>query len=798
MDANQQRFWVALGGRVWVPTESQTVETHRDFLRLAKVRPERPLAEDTAVAEERLKLVPGARDPLGGRAWYDAGEKAIFATSAGLPPTKLLDVAGQVTDFALGFDGYLYIAAGGQVTVRDPLGRYPEITPELPAGFTAWRLAPDPRGGAWVLDRSHKKLARLHGRLFPADPVGGFPDDMFRPQPENPSPFRFELLADGWLGAEEDPVAIAVGSELGAAVLVWKPDNRCHVRLAGGKEQPGARATLSEAKRAWSLAWLEGRRFAVLISRTVTADESELEALVYEFDDGVVEEIGEIFPLREPETGPFLHGLSQPVDYPSREVGSRPLVSISLPSYAAKGSAWLGKRDSEITGVPGSDTVRTNFDSGVTGTAWHRLYVEAEIPPETGFIVYAAASDAIEVPSSIPETEWCAHYFGGIFTDPALRKKPRGVWLRSDSELPWHSGFLKCEREPDRSGLFTALLQRSGRRVRTLRGRFLHLRIELIGNTRATPCVHALRAYAPRFSYQDRYLPELYRESLFGPAADETAPDHGSTPADFLGRFLANFESVLTPLEDKIAASWMVTDPRTAPVEAIPWIGSWIGVTFEPWFPPERRREHIRRAADMFARRGTRRGLEIALDAATGGGVSQGRIVVVEDYWFRRTFATILGLDLDRPYDPLFGGPVTTGNSKVGRTLFLGEQSQREFFALFDADIPLANADQQAVEQFFESLAHRATVIVHETVRDDEWNVITHIAAQEAPAHLELRVRRASRDFMIGLASLVGVDTYLRPEPPPEPVEIEKSSVGTGPLLLRPVSLDPRMEGTSA
>jgi hypothetical protein len=182
---------------------------------------------------------------------------------------------------------------------------------------------------------------------------------------------------------------------------------------------------------------------------------------------------------------------------------------------------------------------------------------------------------------------------------------------------------------------------------------------------------------------------------------------------------------------------------------------------------------------------------------ATGGGVSAGRVIVVEDFWFRRTFATILGVDLDREFDPLFGGPVVTGNSKVGRTLILGEARRREFLALFGAEIQLEEADAAAVERFFETLAHRATVLVHETASAAEFELIRRAAEREAPAHIELRVRAASRDFMVGLASLLGVDTYLRPEPPPEPVEVQRSSVGDGSLLLRLAALDPRMEGRS-
>jgi hypothetical protein len=107
-------------------------------------------------------------------------------------------------------------------------------------------------------------------------------------------------------------------------------------------------------------------------------------------------------------------------------------------------------------------------------------------------------------------------------------------------------------------------------------------------------------------------------------------------------------------------------------------------------------------------------------------------------------------------------------------------------------------ADQAAVDEFFASLAHRATVIVHETVRPEEFQLIERVTAIETPAHTVARVRRASQDFMVGLAALLGVDTYLRPPRPPEAVEVDKSAIGGGAVLLRPPSLDPRIEGASS
>jgi phage tail-like protein len=805
MDANGQRFWIARGGGAWVPATPGTLETHGDCLRLASRAENRAAFEDAAEADARLLLVPEARDAFGSRAFYehrpasdDAPEAhALRATSAGMPAVDIELLAAPATDLALGFDGYLYVAVAVAVLVRDQRKRLEPQTVAL-AGFDAFRLAADPRGGCFVLDRAGRTLARIAGELFVKDPPGGFPADMFRPHPENPRPIALSPVVLSGLRADERIVAIACSPGGRLALLTWLDDATCRARVIEPSGAVGPVIEPTGLARPFTLAWLDDARIALRVARAASAPGVE-EAFAYAVEHGPALALGEVYPLRAPSQGPFLHGVALPPEYPVAG-GSRPLVPIALPSFIERASAWLGVRDSERTQNLADTTVRTTFDSGGSATAWHRLYVDAVIPKGTGFVLYAAASDEQNASELVEQRDYYPHCFGEALADGreglaelgVHGNAPRAVWLRERSELPFHAGFVGEAPERDVSGLFTVLLQRAGKRVRTLRGRYLHLRIELLGSLRSSPRVHAVRAYGPRFAYQDHYLPELYRETVFGAEADH---DGLATRADFFGRFLSSFESVLTPLEDKLAAAFMLTDPSTAPDSALEWIGSWIGIAFEPWYPIARRREHVRRAHELYRVRGTLRGMELALDLVTGGAVQQGRVIVLEDWWFRRTVATLIGVELGSDYDPLFGGPVVSGSSKVGRTLVVGEAGRRELLALFDASLELSEADAQIVADFFASLAHRATVLVHEAASEDELTAIARVAVLEAPAHIELRVRRASHDFVIGLASQLGVGTYLRPKAPPEPIEINRTRLGDGSLLRGLAALDPRLEG---
>jgi phage tail-like protein len=99
------------------------------------------------------------------------------------------------------------------------------------------------------------------------------------------------------------------------------------------------------------------------------------------------------------------------------------------------------------------------FDSGSTGTVWHRLVIDADLPANTQFLIYYRASDNLNAAAT-----W-----------------PAPVLNASD-----------------------ALLMNAG-------GRYLWIKISLFGTDNATPLIHSIRVYFPRVSYL-RYLPAIYSQ----------------------------------------------------------------------------------------------------------------------------------------------------------------------------------------------------------------------------------------------------------------------------------------------
>ena len=234
--------------------------------------------------------------------------------------------------------------------------------------------------------------------------------------------------------------------------------------------------------------------------------------------------------------------------------------------YYDFGDRWLPLVSQNRGRFQRSATVRVvKLDGKQTDCVWHRLLLEACIPPECDVAVATrAANDEALLPLAPLIDE-----------PPLLRRKepPHGCSL-SDWEL---------------------LFQRA-------KGRYLQIELTLTGNGRATPRIRALRASYPRFSYLDHYLPGAYREN--------------AESASFLDRFLALFEGFFTNIEDRIAAAHLLIDVRGTPADALEWLAGWFSIAFDESWSEERQRLFLQHAVEFFEWRGTTRGLLAALGLA--------------------------------------------------------------------------------------------------------------------------------------------------------------------------------------
>lgn len=106
-----------------------------------------------------------------------------------------------------------------------------------------------------------------------------------------------------------------------------------------------------------------------------------------------------------------------------------------------------------------------------------------------------------------------------------------------------------------------------------------------------------------------QYLPAIYQDDLF------------------LARFLLIFQSVLDPIEHSVDNTHNYLDAGLTPPSFLPWLASWVGVTFDSGLDVERQRELIRQAVELSRWKGTRRGLSAELMLRTGA-----RPLIVENF----------------------------------------------------------------------------------------------------------------------------------------------------------------------
>ena len=87
---------------------------------------------------------------------------------------------------------------------------------------------------------------------------------------------------------------------------------------------------------------------------------------------------------------------------------------------------------------------------------------------------------------------------------------------------------------------------------------------------------------------------------------------------DIAQRFTAALDIVLAPVLATLDSSHAYVDPLLAPLDFVEWLAEWVGVELDASWPAARQRALVARAADLFAWRGTVRGVSDAVAIYTG------------------------------------------------------------------------------------------------------------------------------------------------------------------------------------
>ena len=87
---------------------------------------------------------------------------------------------------------------------------------------------------------------------------------------------------------------------------------------------------------------------------------------------------------------------------------------------------------------------------------------------------------------------------------------------------------------------------------------------------------------------------------------------------DLAQRFTGALDTVLAPVLATLDSSDAYVDPRLAPLDFVEWLAEWVGVELDASWPQSRQRSLVARAGELYAWRGTVRGVTEAVAIYTG------------------------------------------------------------------------------------------------------------------------------------------------------------------------------------
>jgi phage tail-like protein len=667
------------------------------------------------------------------------------------------------------------------------------------ADFSPFDLAAAPGGGVWILDRQHRAYWGLDRefRIIAAieTPPVATPPDFQPPGAPPPPPPPAVRQPVSFAVAAEDPIsieALADGSVLILERLAEPAPSVLH-HYRGAQPLSPPLPLLLEIAVADPLGGEPPLALLAFNAHDFVSDGNAQQPTLHLVDSAGKQVIAGTMRL-----GPTA-SLTVARDYlPLHAFGGRALIRDDRRGGIAYDLSGRGDLDSAVRwlllqAIPAPTYTRAAvlltpvFDGKTHDCVWDGLFLDGCLPPATMVRVASRADNDWQLLDASP-----------FHDEPPLYQRGAGA------ELPFYDPFADRRVPaagqttplplPEGTGTWELLLQQA-------QGRYLQLRLELRGNGRATPQLHALRVYYPRFSYPRNYLPAVYRE------------DRAS--ADFLERLLANPRGFLSDIEARITAVSLLFDPQGAPPEALDWLASWVGLTLDPLWselnrrrqptgngqdPPatDRRRLLIRFANRLYGWRGTVNGLlfalELLLDPCLEATLARlQRATLVRDDG--------LSAELDRLQLPYPSN--TLSDADLEDLLFAYVVSPRRHAKVRLVErfrvrtgvpgvasvtgITSVTGDSSESAPTDAAFAHRFSVLIPEDLSAAESAMVQRIVDLEKPAHSAYDVRRYWDYFRVGEVRL-GIDTLLGEAQRFVPVILGRQALAEGYLYPAPPS----------
>ncbi len=358
------------------------------------------------------------------------------------------------------------------------------------------------------------------------------------------------------------------------------------------------------------------------------------------------------------------------------------------------------------------------LDSGSFYTQWGRLFLDACIPAGTDLRIDCTATDEPPDGPTLARTP-PANLGSTVIPRPDLSPAMVPLALVPDTV---QSPVYRRDTGPETPWVRFAsddMFRTYEAPIQSDPGRYLWVTIELRGNTRATPRVRGLRAEYPSHDYLRR-LPKTFSRD--------------PRVADFLLRYLAMFDGEMVDWEGRSLLRRSLIETQSAPGEILPWLAGFLGLALDERWSVAVRRELIAQAIWLFRFRGTVPGLQRFLEICT-----QGPIVIIEKFRLRGLGDSVLG-----------DSSVTT--SIVGAGFRVGGTIKNQ-----TAGSPGGSSDDA-----FATHAHRFTVLIQQSLSQDEIGMVQHLLDVHRPAHTMVDLcplgagMRVGRGLLIGLTSIIG------------------------------------------
>jgi len=249
--------------------------------------------------------------------------------------------------------------------------------------------------------------------------------------------------------------------------------------------------------------------------------------------------------------------------------GEKHQVHLFQPTNRTKGL----RDSSDFQGIYYSQAL----DSTESGTVWHKIRVNADIPDDTFLEISYYAADTKQVLLNQEVVD----------LDDYLARLDETALPGKDLEKIWSKPIVNPK---------DALLTGAN-------GRYIWFRIRFKGSEKSTPALHSMRIYFPRETLL-QYLPAIYQDD--------------KRSKDFLERFLSLFGTFLQEMDEKISQLPRLFDVHAAEDGFLRWLGKWLGITGTEQWSDSQLRKLILAAPQLYREKGTRRGMERIVELFTG------------------------------------------------------------------------------------------------------------------------------------------------------------------------------------